>query len=124
MVKTSIYGVELVAARIADDMVISLWYMLCILGILVGRPSLMLGDNNSVVLKTSVPSSVLKKKHHTCAYHQVCEVIAGRIVNFVHIWSETKFVNMLSKPLANDAFHTFVKPLLFHVPKAGREQES
>ena len=27
------------------------------------------------------------------------------------------FVDTLSKPLANDAFHTLVKPLLFHVPK-------
>ena len=98
--------------------------MLCMLGIPVDRPSLMLGDNNSVVLNTSVPSSVLKKKHHACAYHQVCEAIAGGIVNFVHIQSEMNFVDMLSKPLANEAFHTLVKPLLFHAPKVGREQES
>ena len=51
-------------------------------------------------------------------------IIAGGIVNFVHIQSETNFVDMLSKPLANDAFHTLVKPLLFHVSKAGRAQES
>ena len=99
--------------------------MLCMMrGIPVDRPSLMLGDNNSVVLNTSVPSAVLKKKHHACAYHQVCKAISGRIVNFVHIHSETNFVDMLSKPLANDLFHTLVKPLLFHIPKARREQES
>ena len=118
------YGAELVEARIAVDMVIELWYMLHMLGIPVDGPSLMLGDNNSVVLNTFIPSSVLKKKHHACAYHWVCEAIAGGIVNFVHIQSETNFVDMLSKPLANDAFHTLVKPLLFHVPKAGRTQES
>ena len=84
----------------------------------------MLGDNNSVVLNTSVPSSILKKKHHACAYHQVCEAIASGIVNFVHIQSETNYADMLSKPLANDAFHNLVKPLLFRVPKAGKEQES
>ena len=84
----------------------------------------MLGDNNSVVLNTFVPSSVLKKKHKACAYHRVCEAIAGGIVNFVHIWSETNFADMLSKPLVNDAFHTLMKPLLFWVPMAGREQES
>ena len=71
------------------------------------------GDNNSVVLNTSVPSSVLKKKHHACAYHRVWEVIAGSIVNFVHIHSATNCADMLSKPLANDAFHNLVKPLLF-----------
>ena len=58
----STYGAELlVAARIAVDMVIELWYMLCMLGVPVDGPSLMLGDTNSVVLNTSVPASVLKK---------------------------------------------------------------
>ena len=123
-VETSTYGAELVAVGIAVDMVIELRYMLRMLGVPVHGLSLMLGDNNSVVLNTSVPSSVLKKKHHACAYHRVREAIAGGIVNFVHIRSETNFADMLSKPLANDAFHSLVKPLLFQVPKAGREQES
>ena len=98
--------------------------MLQMLGVPVYGPRLMLGDNNSVVLNTLVPSLILKKKHHACAYHQVCEAIAGGIVNFVHIQSETNYTDMLSKPLANDAFHNLMKPLLFWVPKAGREQES
>ena len=51
-------------------------------------------------------------------------MIADRIINFGHIQSEMKFADMLSKPLANDAFHALVKPLLFHVPKAGRAWES
>ena len=55
------------------------------LGVPMDGPSLMLGDNNSMVLNTSVPSSILKKKHHACAYHQVREAIASGIVNFVHI---------------------------------------
>ena len=123
-VETSTYGAELVTARIAVDMVIELRYMLWMLGVPVDGPSLMLGDNNSVVLNTSVPSLILKKKHHACAYHQVHEAIAGGIVNFVHIQSETNYADMLSKSLGNDAFHNLMKPLLFRVPKAGREQES
>ena len=123
-VETSTYGAELVTARIAVNMVIELQYMLRMLGVPVDSPSLMLGDNNSVVLNTLVPSSILKKKHHVCAYHQVHEAIASGIVNFVYIWSETIYADMLSKPLANDAFHNLMKPLLFQVPKAGRAQES
>ena len=94
-------------------MVIELRYMLWMLGVPVDGPSLMLGDNNSVVLNTSVPSSILKKKHHVCAYHQVHEAIASGIVNFVHIQSETNYADMLSKPLANDAFQNLMKHLLF-----------
>ena len=77
-----------------------------------------------MVLNTSVSSLVLKKKHHACTYNRVQEATAGGIVNFVDICSKTNYADMLSKPLANDAFHNLVKPLLFHVPKAGREQES
>ena len=94
-------------------MVVELRYMLWMLGVPVDGPSLMLGDNNSVILNTSVPSSVLKKKHHACAYHQVRKAIAGGIVNFIHIRSKTNFADMLSKPHANDAFHSLVKLLLF-----------
>jgi hypothetical protein len=87
----------------------------------IDGPALLLGDNNSVVLNASVPSSILKKKHHACAYHPVCKAIAGGIMNFVHIPGVTNYADVLSKPLSNNAFHGLIKSLLFHVPKAGRE---
>ena len=111
------------AARIATDMIIEMRFILCMLGVPVDGPALLLGHNNSVVLNTSVPSSILKKKHHACAYHHVREAIAGGIMNFVHIKGTTNYADMLSKPLSNDAFHGLIKPLLFRVPKAGREKE-
>ena len=45
----------------------------------------MLGDNKSVVINASTPSSVLKKKHCAINYHRVREAIAGNLVNYVHI---------------------------------------
>jgi hypothetical protein len=51
-------------------------------------PSLMLGDNMSVILNTTVPSSVLKKKHNAIAYHRVREAIAARIMRFSYIKRE------------------------------------
>jgi hypothetical protein len=116
------YGVELVAARIVTNMIIKIRYVLQMLGIPVDGPTLMLvGDNNSIVLNTLVPSSILKKKHHACAYHRVREAIAGGIMNFVHIPGVTNYADMLSKPLPNEVFFGLVKPLLFRVPKGGRE---
>jgi hypothetical protein len=120
-VETSTYGAELVAARIATDMIIEMRYVLRMLGVAIDGPALLLGDNNSVVLNTSVPSSVLKKKHHACAYHRVREAIAGNIMSFVHIPGITNYADVLSKPLPSETFHGLIKPLLFHVPKAGRE---
>jgi hypothetical protein len=49
------------------------------LGVELDGPALMLGDNMSVFLNTTVTSGVLKKKHNEIAYHLVREAIAARI---------------------------------------------
>jgi hypothetical protein len=72
-------------------------------------PTLMLGDNMSVILNTSVPLSVLKKQHHTIAYHRVREAIAAKILRFVFVRSEENMSDILTKPLCNDAFHRILK---------------
>ncbi len=110
------------AARIATDIIIEIRYILRMVGVPIDGPALLLGDNSSVVLNTSVPSSVLKKKHHACAYHRVREAIAGNIMSFVHIPGTTNYADVLSKPLSNEAFHNLVKPLLFRVPISGRRE--
>ena len=110
------YGSELVAARIATELIIEYRYALRMLGTPVDGPALMLGDNNSVILNTTVPSSTLKKKHNALAYHRIREAIAGGIMRFAHIASVENFADILTKPLANAAFHSLVKPLLFRQP--------
>ena len=62
-VESSTYGSELVAACIATKLTMELQYTLRSLGVPLDGPALMLGNNLSVVLNTTVPSSVLKKKH-------------------------------------------------------------
>jgi hypothetical protein len=62
-VEKSTYGSELVASRIATELILEIRYMLRSLGVIFYGSTLMLGDNMSVVLNTIVPSSVLKKKH-------------------------------------------------------------
>ena len=70
-VETSTYGSELVAARIATEVVMEIRYQLRMLGVPIKGPTHMYGDNSSVVLNTTVPSSVLKKKHNAIAYHRI-----------------------------------------------------
>jgi hypothetical protein len=80
-------------------------------------PALMLGDNMSVVLNTTVHSSVLKKKHNAIEYHRVREAIAARIMRFAYIKSEENVSDMLTKPLSNKKFHYLMKRCLFRVPE-------
>ena len=115
-VETSTYGSELIAARIATELIMELRYTLRMMGVPIDGPALMLGDNMSVVLNTSVPSSVLKKKHLAIGYHRVREAIACGILKFAHIRSDENIADILTKPLPNPKFYPLVKSILFRVP--------
>jgi hypothetical protein len=116
-VETSTYGSELVASRVATELILEIGYMLRSLGLALDGPELMLGDSMSVVLNTTVPSSVLKKKHNAIAYHRVREAIAARIMRFAYIESEENVSDVLTKPLSNETFHYLMKRWLFRVPE-------
>jgi hypothetical protein len=77
----------------------------------------MLGDNMSVVLNTTVPSSVLKKKHNAIAYHQVREAIAEMMMRLASIKSEENVSDVLTKALSHEKFHYLMKRWLFCVPE-------
>jgi len=112
-VETSTYGSEMVAARIACELVLETRYCLRMLGIPVDGPALMLGDNLSVVVSTTVPSSTLKKKHQAICYHRICECVAARVVRFVHVGSKENLSDFMTKPLTNDTFLELVWQILF-----------
>ena len=112
-VESSTYGSELVAARIAVEMILEMRYVLRTLGVNLEKTSHMFGDNMSVLLNTTVPSSMLKKKHLGCSYHRVREAIAAQIMKFSFISSEENFADVLTKPLSNGKHHNLIKPWLF-----------
>jgi hypothetical protein len=114
-VETSTYGSGLVASRIATVLILEIRYMLRSLGAALNGPAFMLGDNMSVVLNTTVPSSVMKKKHNAIAYHRVREAIAARTMRFAYIKSEENFSDVLVKPVSNEKFHYLMKRWLFFV---------
>jgi hypothetical protein len=68
-VQTSTYESELVTSRMATELILEIRFMLWSLDVTLDGPTLMLGDKMSVVLNTSVPSSVLKKKLNKIAYN-------------------------------------------------------
>jgi hypothetical protein len=87
-VEISTNGSELIASRIATELILEVRYILRSLGVALDGAALMFGDNMSVVLNTTVPSNVLKKKHNAIAYHCVREAIVARIMRFAYIKSE------------------------------------
>lgn len=73
----------------------------------------MLGDNKSVVLNTTIPSSVLKKKHCAVNYHRVREAIAAKALVFRHVPSVDNEADILTKPVSKDIFYRLTKRTLF-----------
>ena len=115
-VETSTYGSELVAARIATEMIMEVRYKLRMLGVPLEETSLLIGDNMSVILNTTLPSSMLKKKHNAIAYHRVREAIAAKIINFAHIDSKLNVADILTKPLTSELFQSCLKNYMFRKP--------
>eukprot|EP00957_Ditylum_brightwellii_P028064 2118902-Ditylum_brightwellii.AAC.1 len=61
--------------------VMALCYMLCCLGAKVSKPTCILGDNRSVIINSTVPFSLFKKKHVAISYHMACEAMAAKVVH-------------------------------------------
>ena len=120
-VESSTYGSELVASRIAVEMIISLRYFLSMLGSRLEPSSLMIGDNMSVVLNTTIPSSALKKKHQACNYHKIRESIAAGFIEYAHIKSEDNLADLLTKPLPRILFEKISSEYLFRNSEATKD---
>ena len=115
-VETSTYGLELVAARIAVDLIIEMRYKLRMLGVVLEESSVLVGDNMAVVINTTLPSSSLKKKHQACNYHRVREAIAARFIKFGYIHTSLNLADICTKPLGSQAFHDLLKEYMFRRP--------
>ena len=115
-VETSTYGSELIAARMAVDLLVEWRYKARVLGLELEKESWLLGDNMSVVLNTTLPSSSLKKKHQACNYHRVREAIAGGYLIFGHIDSQENVADICTKPLVLQLFSHITGKYLFRKP--------
>ena len=111
-VESSTYGSELVAARIATEMILEMRLNLRSMGVPVRGASYMFGDNMSVITNATLPSSCLKKKHNAIAYHRVREAIAAGIVKFIHVPGSKNIADVLTKPLGPQVHGRLVKQLL------------
>ena len=112
-VEGSTYGSEFIAMRIATEMIIALRNDLRMLGIPLVGPASLFCDNQSVVINTTVPSSMLKKKHNSICYHKVRESIAAGILRVAKEPTETNLADILTKPLAGPRFKHLISHILW-----------
>jgi hypothetical protein len=72
-VECSSFGSEFVALRAAKDMVVALGYKLRMFGVLIDAPPNVFGDNKGIIKNTTIPESMLTKKHNAINYHAIAK---------------------------------------------------
>ena len=91
-------------------------YCLRMLGVKLEESSLMVGDNMSVVLNTTIPSSAFKKKHQACIYHKTRESIAAGFIKYGHVPSSENLADITTKPLGRVNSEKLTSQYLFKRP--------
>jgi hypothetical protein len=112
-VETATFGSEFVSARTAVEQVIDLRNTFRYLGVPVETPTMMFGDNKTVVDSASIPQSKLHKRHNMLAYHRVREAIVAGIINFFHMPGSSNPADILSKHWDYATIWPTLRPLLF-----------
>ena len=84
-VETATFGSEYVAARTCTEQIIDLRNTFRYLGVPVDAPTVMFGDNESVVNTAAVPHGQLNKRHNALSYHKTRSAITVAIARFVHL---------------------------------------
>ena len=112
-VETATFGSEFVAARSATEQTTDIRNTFRYLGVPVETPTMMFGDNETVVNSSSVPHSKLMKRHNALSYHRVREAIAARIMAFHHIPGADNPADILSKHWEYSAVWKQLQALLF-----------
>ena len=110
-VETSTFGSEIVALRIAIELIDSLRYKLRMFGVPISGPARVFCDNESVVKTTTIPESRIKKKHSSIAYHRIRESVAAGAVLIYYESSETNLADLLTKPLSANKREPLVQGL-------------
>ena len=119
-VETATFGSEHVGARTCAEQVIDLRHTLRCLGVpihgpsrMVNGPSMVFGDNESVINTAANPHSKLTKRHNALSYHRTREAVAAGIIRIHHVRSEMNPADVLSKHWDMASVWGQLKPLLF-----------
>jgi hypothetical protein len=82
-------------------------------GVPLEGPTNMFVDKSSVVLNATVPSSTLKKKHNSIAYHRIREAIAALIIRIGKVNGKKNLSDMFTKPLPAGELTNVIQKVLY-----------
>lgn len=77
---------------------------------------MLIGDDMIVIINTTLPSSMLKKKANAILYHKIRKSVACKIMKFVFVQSTENTGDIFTKLLEKPKFYPLVEPYLFRKP--------
>ena len=98
---TSSCGSEFIPMKQCCEYARGLRFKLRMMGIPVDSPSYIFGDNKSVLVNSYVPTSVLKKKSNSVAYHFVREGCSADEFRITCVNTNGNIADLLTKTLQN-----------------------
>ena len=111
--ESSTYGSELVAMRVARDMISALRIKLKCFGIPISGPTNVFCDNNAVVQNVSIPESTLAKKHNAINYHIIREAVAAGIIRVGKEDTLTNIADVFTKLVPFSRKYQLLSPFLW-----------
>jgi len=114
VVNTATFGAESTAARTAIEQMRSRKMTLMYLGVPIVGPSVLFGDNESVVSTTSKPHGKLHKRHLMLSYHYVREALATEQYLYSFVSGKNNPSDILSKHWSHSDVYPTIKPILFY----------
>ena len=112
-VATATFGSEFVATKTATEKAYDLRYTLRMMGIPLDYRTYMFGDNQAVVIQSSIPHSQLAKRHNALAYHYTREAIATGMIIYTHLPGTENPSDCLTKFLGYQQWWPLLRPILF-----------
>ena len=82
-------------------MIEALRYKLRMFGIPIDGSTNIYCDNEAVYKNTSIPESVLKKNHHSIAYHRCREAVAAKTIRVAKQGTEKNLADLFTKRLTS-----------------------
>jgi len=112
-VETATFSSEFVATRTCTEQVIDFRLTLRYLGVPINGPTVVLGNNESVINSAAIPHSKMHKRWVALSYHGVRYADAAGIINIHHIAGKKNPADILSKHWDLPSVWNAMKPLLF-----------
>ena len=107
------FSTEELAARTAIEQSRANRLTFMYLGVPIEGPSILLGDNESVVKGATIPHRKLNKRHLILSWHYVRQAIATGTYDYVHIPGKINPADILTKHWSYGTVWGMLKPILF-----------